>query len=399
MRSPFLRVPGGRPAVLMLLALVAGCRAGNADEEAAPPPLPEVSVARVSVTDWHPSQRFTGRLQARDAVELRPRVGGYIERVLFEEGGRVEAGTPLFRIDARPYRAEVDRLSAERQRARAALELARSNESRAARLLEENAISTEEHDNLATAKRIAEAELAAVEAALDTAELNLEFTTVRAPIAGRLSRALITEGNLVDSSTLLTTLVSDDPIHAYFDADEQSYLEYVRGRSSTDSSSGADAGPSVRVGLINEEGYPHAGRLDFIDNQVDPVSGTIRGRAVLDNADGFFTPGLFVRLELEGPESRQVALVDERAVGTDLDRKFVLVLDEQNVAQYRQVEIGPQVDDLRVILDGLGEGDRVIVNGLQRVRPGMPVAPLKVAMSRSDREPLANVAANSPGKQ
>lgn len=380
-------------AGILVLALLGGCRAGNADMEAMTPPAPEVSVAEVAVSEWHASQQFTGRLQAKDTVEVRPRVGGYVEAVLFEEGGRAEAGAPLFQIDPRPYRAEVARLTAERERARAELELARSNEERAVRLLAENAISKEEHDNLVTARSISQARLGAVQAALDTAELNLGFTTVTAPIAGRLSRALITEGNLVDSSTLLTTLVSDDPIHAYFDADEQSYLDYVRGRAGR-GEAGEDK-PAVRVGLINEEGYPHEGALDFIDNRVDPVSGTIRGRAVLDNADGFFTPGLFVRLQLVSPESRQVALVDDRAIGTDLDRKFVLVLDEQNVAQYRQVETGPLVDEMRVILSGLQEGEVVIVNGLQRVRPGMPVAPARVAMSRSAREPVATAAADS----
>lgn len=394
---PRFRTRGAIPGILVLLALVTGCRAGNADQAAAPPPAPEVSVAEVAVSDWHASQQFTGRLRAKDTVELRPRVGGYVEAVLFEEGSPVEAGTPLFQIDPRPYRAEVVRLTAERARARAELTLARSNEARAVRLLAENAISTEEHDNLATAQSIAGARLGAVEAALDTAELNLEFTTVRAPIAGRLSRALITEGNLVDGSTLLTTLVSDDPIHAYFDADEQSYLDYVHSRPGLgEETAGKPAEkPAVRVGLINEEGYPHEGVLDFIDNRVDPVSGTIRGRAVLDNTDGYFTPGLFVRLQLVSPESRQVALVDDRAIGTDLDRKFVLVVDEQNVAQYRQVETGPLVDDLRVILSGLEEGEVVIVNGLQRVRPGMPVAPARVAMSRTAREPFATAAADS----
>jgi RND family efflux transporter MFP subunit len=380
-------------AGILVLALLGGCRAGNADMDAMTPPAPEVSVAEVAVSEWHASQQFTGRLQAKDTVEVRPRVGGYVEAVLFEEGGRAEAGAPLFQIDPRPYRAEVARLTAERERARAELELARSNEERAVRLLAENAISKEEHDNLVTARSISQARLDAVQAALDTAELNLGFTTVTAPIASRLSRALITEGNLVDGSTLLTTLVSDDPIHAYFDADEQSYLDYVRGRAGR-GEAGED-NPAVRVGLINEEGYPHEGALDFIDNRVDPVSGTIRGRAVLDNADGFFTPGLFVRLQLVSPESRQVALVDDRAIGTDLDRKFVLVLDEQNVAQYRQVETGPLVDEMRVILSGLHEGDVVIVNGLQRVRPGMPVAPARVAMSRSAREPVATAAADS----
>jgi RND family efflux transporter MFP subunit len=380
-------LPGLLAGLVVLPALLGGCQRGTANDLAAAPPAPEVSVASVLIRDWSESREFTGRLQAVDSVEVRPRVGGYVEALHFSEGSEVAKGTPLFQIDPRPYRAEVQRLRAESERARAELELAVSNEARAARLLEENAISREEYDSLKTAQRIADAELGAVEAALDTAELNLEFTTVRAPISGRVSRAHITAGNLVDSSTLLTTLVSDDPIHAYFDADEQSFLEYIHAHPAGLGDDDADLQrPAVYVGLINEAGYPHTGRLDFIDNHIDPLSGTIRGRAVLSNPEGFFTPGLFVRLQLVSPTNQPVAMVDDRAIGTDLDRKFVLVVDEQNVAQYRQVETGPIVGQLRVIRSGLDSGDVVIVNGLQRVRPGMQVAPVTVAMNRDLRE-------------
>ncbi|MGH8195013.1 MAG: efflux RND transporter periplasmic adaptor subunit [Woeseiaceae bacterium] len=372
-----------RPSLVVLSALfvlLSGCLAGNAEPEQAAPPPPDVSVAKVEVQTIHDWQEFTGRLQAVKSVEVRPRVSGYVESVEFNEGSRVTAGTTLFQIDARPFQAEVERLTAERQRARAELELAITNQERADRLLAENAISREEFDSLTTAKSIAAAELGAVEAALETARLDLEFTTVTAPIDGRVSNALVTAGNLVDSSTLLTTLVSDDPIYAYFHADENSYLDYVDGQ---DPSAARNA--EVHVGLINEVGYPHEGKLDFIDNQVNPDSGTIRGRAVLDNADGRFTPGLFVRLKLVSPKTRRVALIDDRAVGTDLDKKYVLVLDDQNIVQYRGVETGPLVDNLRVITKGLEAGDRVIVNGLQRVRPGVTVAPTQVAMDRDSR--------------
>ncbi len=370
-------------------AALAGCYASNAGPRQGPPPAPEVSVAAVTVEPIHEWQEFTGRLQAVESVELRPRVSGYVESVGFNEGSRVEAGDVLFRIDARPFQAEVDRLTAEHERAAAQLALATSNRERAVRLLEENAISREEFDSLSTAEAIAAAGLASVEAALEAARLDLAFTTVEAPIDGRASNALVTAGNLVDSSTLLTTLVSDAPIYAYFYADEHSYLRFMEGQDPA-----AARNAKVYVGLINEEGYPHEGRLDFLDNRVDSESGTIRGRAVLPNADGRFTPGLFVRLKLVSPDIQDVALVDERAIGTDLSQKYVLVLDEQNVAQYRAVETGPLVDELRVITSGLEGGERVIVNGLQRVRPGATVAPTMVAMDRGARE-LERLAADA----
>lgn len=386
MYSSNIRLP--LAPLALVFALLAGCDASNANTDQAAPPPPQVSVARVAVKPIHEWQEFTGRLQAVKSVDVRPRVSGYVDAVHFHEGSRVEAGATLFTIDARPFRAEVERLTAERERARAELELAITNQERASRLLEENAISREEFDGLTTGRAIAAAELGAVEAALETARLNLEFTTVEAPIDGRVSNALVTAGNLVDSSTLLTTLVSDDPIYAYFDADEHSYLEYIEGQ---DPAAARDA--SVYVGLINESGYPHEGRLDFLDNRVNPQSGTIRGRAVLDNAEGRFTPGLFVRLKLVSPRVRTVALVDDRAIGTDLARKYVLVLDDQNIAQYRGVETGSLIDNLRVVTKGLEAGDRVIVNGLQRVRPGVTVAPTQVAMDRNSRT-LERLAAN-----
>ncbi len=376
-----------------LLLMAAGCGQSRAGEEQAAPPPPQVSVARVAVRPLHEWQEFTGRLAAVKAVDVRPRVSGYIESVAFSEGSRVEAGEILFRIDPRPFKAEVERLEAERQRAKAQLELATTNEQRAKRLLAENAIAREEYESLTTARAIAAADVGAVDAALDAARLDLAFTTVEAPISGRVSNALVTAGNLVDSSTLLTTLVSDDPIYAYFNADEQSYLEYIEGQDPA-----AVRNAQVYVGLINETGYPHEGRLDFLDNRIDPRSGTIRGRAVLDNADGRFTPGLFVRLKLVSPAVSDVALVDDRAVGTDLDQKYVLVVDDRNVAQYRGVETGPLVDDLRVVTKGLEAGDRVIVNGLQRVRPGAPVAPMQVAMQRGSRE-LDRLAVNAAAGQ
>ena len=353
--------------VLAAIVTITGCTAGGA-EQAEPPPPPAVTAARVVLQDLKDWADFTGRLEAASLVEVRPRVGGYVESVHFEEGGRVEQGQLLFLIDPRPFEAEVARLSAERERARAELEVARSYRDRAERLLAQKATSREEFERLAADAAVAEAMLASVEAALEAAQLDLSYTRVTAPISGRVSRALVKPGNLVDSATLLTTVVTDDPIHAYFDIDEHTYLELIRGAD------GDPAGLTALVGLANEEGYPHVARLDFVDNHVDPDQGTIRARAVLSNDDGRFTPGLFARIRVVGERTYRAALVEERAIGTDLDRKYVLVVDENGIAQYRPVTLGRSIDGLRVVKSGLSVGDRVIVNGLARVRPGMAVA-------------------------
>lgn len=357
-------------------ALLSGCTAGEAKNAAAVAPAPQVTTAEVAVRELREWADFTGRLEAVDSVEIRARVGGYVESVNFAEGGRVERGDLLFQIDPRPFKAEVDRLTAERERAKAERELAHSYSDRGERLLARNATSREEYEQVAADASVAEAKLAAVQAALEVAQLNLSFTHVTAPIAGRVSRKIVTAGNLVDSSTLLTTLVSDDRVYVYFDVDEHAYLQHVSARGA--------AGEPVEayVGLINEDGYPHAATLDFVDNQVDPAHGTIRARAVLDNADGRFTPGLFARLKLVSPQHYRAALVDDRAIGTDLGRKFVFVVDDKNVVQYRPIETGRAVEGLRVVKSGLDSGDVVIVNGLQRVRPGVTVAPTQVAMER-----------------
>jgi multidrug efflux system membrane fusion protein len=358
--------------VVLSLALAA-CTVGEADSPPPAPPAPEVTTAEVVVHALNDWADFTGRLEAVENVEIRPRVGGYVESVHFVEGGRVAAGDLLYQIDPRPFKAEVDRLAAERERAVAQLDLAKSYRDRAERLLARNATSQEEFERNAADASIAAAQLASIDAALEAAELNLSFTRVTAPIRGRVSRTNVTAGNLVDASVVLTTVVSDEAVYAYFDVDEHTYLEHVRDPN--------DAGQSiVHVGLINEEGHPHTARLDFVDNQVDPNHGTIRARAVLDNRDGQFTPGLFARMKLVSPTQSSVALVDDRAIGTDLGKRFVFVVDEQGVVQYRSIETGRLVEGLRVVNGGLAAGDVVIVNGLQRVRPGVTVGQTRVAM-------------------
>jgi multidrug efflux system membrane fusion protein len=359
--------------LVLPLALV-GCAVGEAGNPPPAPPAPQVTTAEVAVRELNDWADFTGRLEAVDSVEIRPRVGGYVESVHFAEGGRVAAGELLYQIDPRPYKAEVDRLRAERERARAQLKLAESYRERAERLLERNAISEEEAERNAADASVAAAQLASIGAALEAAELNLSFTRVTAPIAGHVSRAIVTAGNLVDASVVLTTIVSDDEVYAYFDVDEQTYLDHIQQANAAEDS-------VVQVGLINEEGYPHSARLDFVDNQIDPQHGTIRARAILDNSAGQFTPGLFARMKLVSPNRHRAALVDDRAIGTDLGKRFVFVVDEQGVVQYRPVETGRLVAGLRIVNEGLAAGDVVIVNGLQRVRPGVSVAQTRVAMS------------------
>lgn len=318
---------------------------------------------------------FTGRVAAVDSLEIRSRVSGYIQSIGFKDGELVKKGQLLFQIDPRPFQAEVDRLQAELARTRATVERANSELARAQRLHDANAIANEERDRRASFAQESAAQVAAVEAALRAAELNLEFTQVTSPINGRVSRAIVTEGNLVSSgpgeATLLTTVVSIDPVYAYFDADEQVYLKYA-GRKSPDR--GVER--RIRMALANEAGYPHEGRLDFLDNQLDGTTGTIRGRAVFRNRDGRLTPGLFVRLRLAGTGSSKGLLIQDRAVGTDLSKKFVYVVSSGNKAEYRPVTLGPIVDGLRVVRTGLTAGEPVVVNGLQRIRPGMAVQPL-----------------------
>jgi multidrug efflux system membrane fusion protein len=366
-------------APLALISLLAACVKTAA--QPAPPPPPQVTVANVierDVTEW---DEFTGRLQAVDSVEVRPRVSGYVSAVRFSEGAMVRRGDLLFQIDPRPFQAEVDRLRAELARAKATVQRANSEFERAERLRNADAISSEDHDRRASFAQESAAQVAAVEAALRAAELNLEFTQVTSPISGRVSRAIVTEGNLVSSgpgeATLLTTVVSLDPVYAYFDADEQIYLKYTTG-GDTRSRSSIDR--RIRMALANEDGFPREGRLDFLDNQLDNETGTIRARAVFDNKDGRLTPGLFVRLRLAGTGTYHGLLIQDRAVGTDLSKKFVYVVTPKSEIEYRTVTLGPLVNGLRVVRSGLKVGEPVVVNGLQRIRPGAPVTPVVVPM-------------------
>jgi multidrug efflux system membrane fusion protein len=348
--------------------------ASHAQTSSAPPP-PTVTVAQTLVRTVSDADEFTGRLQAIDTIQLRPRVSGYVDRVLFTEGAMVKKGQLLFQIDPRPYQAEVDRLQANLGQARAELALASANAARAQKLLDQHAVSREEADRMSTASQSAKGQVAADSAALEAAQLNREFTEVRAPIDGRVSNALITAGNLVTPSDVLTSVVSVNPVYAYFDVDEHSYLKLDRIRRAH------GAAPQIAMALADESGFPHSGRIDFVDNQLSAASGTIRLRAVFDNSDGSFTPGLYVHMQLRSESRQPRALIDDRAVGTDLGNKFVYVLDKDRKVDYRKITTGPLIDGLRVVTDGLSSSDVIVVNGLQHVRPGMEVNPTKVAMA------------------
>jgi multidrug efflux system membrane fusion protein len=377
-RKTSLSVLLGGAALAAILLFSSAGHSRSKPHAAAGAPLPEVTVAEVIHRPLREWQEFSGRLQAVNTVEIHPRVSGFIDRVAFTDGARVKKGQLLFQIDPRPFQAEVERLVAERTRSVSDLELAKANRARAERLISAHAISREEYERQVAAEASAQGALGSIDASLQEARLNREFTEVRAPIDGHVSRAIITAGNLVTSASLLTTLVSDDPVYVYFDADEQTYLRYAKAKHEQPRANGA---ADIYIGLADEDGYPHAGQLDFIDNQVDAATGTIRARAALANPDGRYTPGLFARVRLIGGEDRDSVLIEDRAVGTDLSKKFVLTLTHDNRIEYRLVELGPEINGLRVVTHGLAPNELIVVNGLQHVRPGQTVAATRVAMS------------------
>jgi RND family efflux transporter MFP subunit len=287
-------------------------------------------------------------------------------------------------IDQRPYRADLLKAEAELARAVARAELSTTDVVRSEKLLGLKAVSREEYDQRLNAQRESQANVEAARAAVTTAKLNLEFTRITSPIGGRVSRAAVTAGNLVTGGStqaaLLTTVVSIDPIYVTFEGDEQVYLKYTELARRGDRPSSRDSANPVLMALANEQGFPHTGAMTFVDNQVDSRTGTIRARASFDNKDGYLTPGLFARVKLLGHSSQKLVLVDDRAVGTDQSQKFVYVVDGDNKVAYRSVKVGRLTDGLRIVTDGLQPGENVIVNGLQRVHPGVVVAPEKVAM-------------------
>ncbi|HSD15803.1 MAG TPA: efflux RND transporter periplasmic adaptor subunit [Thermomonas sp.] len=369
---------------VLAAAVLAACSSQAAP--AGPPQAPQVSVATVLSEPVQRWDEFTGRVSAVDAVDLRPRVSGYVQRVAFAEGQEVRKGDLLFVIDPRPYRASLEQAQAQLERARSEASLAAAQDARALTLLEAQAISREDFESRRAASRQGNAEVRAAEAAVAAARLDLQFTEVRSPIDGRAGRLLVTVGNLATAdATLLTTLVSQDPVYVDFEADERAWLRYGQQAGDADGERAVVRNP-VQVGLASEDGFPHGGIVSSVDNQVDAGTGTIRARALVPNPERLLMPGLFARVRLAGSGTTQALLVDDKAVMTDQDRKYLYVLGAGNTAERRDVTLGPLVEGLRVVDTGLKRGDRVLVNGLQKVfMPGMPVAPVTVAMRAPDR--------------
>lgn len=359
--------------------LLAGCNDKSVTVSMAPPEVSAAQVVVNPVTQW---DEYSGRIEAIQSVELRPRVSGYLESVNYREGQEVKQGDVLFTIDARNYRAELARANAQLARATSVAVQSRNEAHRAKVLVAQHAISTELWEQRNAADKAAQADMMAAQAAVDTAKLNLEWTQVRAPIVGRAGRALVTKGNLVTAdgaASVLTTLVSQDKMYAYLDIDENAFLRYTQ-RARTDLG-GNSAKIPVQVGLSNEEGFFHTGEVDFLDNRVERSSGTLRVRAILDNKDRFLTPGLFARVRLQGGRIPDAVLIDNKALLTDQDRKYVYVVDKDGKAQRRDVIPGREAEGLRIIEKGLVAGDRVIIEGYQKVfMPGMPVNAREVPM-------------------
>ncbi|MGH7526648.1 MAG: efflux RND transporter periplasmic adaptor subunit [Gemmatimonadales bacterium] len=374
---------------------LAGCGA----DLPAPPPPPEVTVAEVRAEELAEWDEYQGEFEAVDAVEIRPRVSGYLDRVAFTEGKEVRKGDVLFEIDPQPYQATLDQRQADLTRARARLSLTERDAERSERLVASQAISQEEMDTRLTLVSEARAAVAAAEAAVRAAELDLGYTKVRSPVDGRASRAEVTEGNLVTGgpagSTLLTTVVSLDPIYVYFEGDESAYLRYAHLDRTGERVSSRRAANPVQIGLSDEEGFPHRGRMDFVDNRLDRETGTIRARAVVPNRDRLFTPGMFARVRLIGSGMRRVTVIPEVAVSTDQDRKFVFVFNpDSSIVAYRPVTLGRQVEgQRRIIREGLKPGEQVVVNGFARIRPGVRV---KATLARPDSVAGADSAAAAP---
>ncbi len=372
--------------------LLSACGQQKPAQNAQPPPLKVsfVHPAQKEIIEW---DEYTGRLQSPEAVEIRPRVSGYLQSINFKDGQMVKKGDLLFVIDPRPYQAEVDRAQAQLAQARAQAQLAVTNLNRSKELQQKQVIAQQELDNRANDYKGAEAAIGSAEASLAKATLNLEFTHVTSPIDGRVSRYTVSIGNLVNDSTLLTTVVSLDPLYTYFQVDEQSFLRYAnlpdsmkKAGPTDDVSPASAAGMRVEMKVGSEDGFPHAGQLDFVDNRVDAATSTVELRGVFPNADLKLTPGLFARVRIPARETYTAILVPDDAIGTNQSSRFVFTISPDNKAHVQQVELGPITEgNMRVIRKGVKPEDRVIVSGLLQVRPDAPVQPEEAAPSPSPK--------------
>jgi multidrug efflux system membrane fusion protein len=373
----------------LVIAGAAACGGGEGGPPGGQLPPAGVGVAEVVVKEIVEWDDFTGRIQAVNTVQVQPRITGYINEVHFDEGAIVEAGDLLFTIDDREYRAAVASRRADVVRAETRVELAQQDAARSEKLAEARAVSVEELERSRGEVKQANADVRAARAALDQAELNLEFTRITAPISGRVGEALIKSGNLVSpQGSILTTVVSIDPIHVVFEGDENIYLKYQAKAIAGERPSSRDVRNPVQVGLATGSDFPFRGEMDFVDNQIDPETGTIQGRALISNPDGFLIPGLFARVRLLGSGAHQAVLIHEAAVLTDQDRKYVYVVNDDNQAIRRDVRLGRETEGLRVVDEGLEPGERIVVNGVRKVFfSGAPLAPTVVDMN----QPMADI--------
>jgi multidrug efflux system membrane fusion protein len=374
----------------LLGLLAAGCQKQNSSEAAGPPP-PAVTVAQPISREVVERDEYQGWVEAVDTVSVRARVNGYLDSIHFKDGADVEKGQLLFVIDPRPYQADLDRAEADLAQAQTRFDLASNDMARAERLLKAKAISEEDADSRAKAERTAAAAIQSAQASVEIAELNMEYTQIKAPISGRIGRKMITEGNLVNGvlgqSTVLANIVALDPIYCRFDADEQSILKYQQlSRENSPENLRGGKWP-CEMQLANETNFPHKGVLDFVDNQVDADTGTMRVRAVFSNPGRVLQPGFFARIRVPGSAPYPALLIPDLAIGSDQDQKFIFVVDGQNKVQYVPVKLGPLIDGARVIREGLHSNDWVVVNGLMSVRPGAPVTPTRTGAAAVAKTP------------
>jgi len=366
-------------AALLCLASVALAACGQAPPQAAPPP-PAVTVAQPTKQNVIDYDEYVGRFVAVDMVEVRARVSGYLEKIAFQDGQLVKQGDLLFTVDRRPFETTLAQTKATLAQARANQAFAESDLARGSQLVRDKTITEQSFDQRTQAKRVAEASVAAQEAAVRQAELDLQFTELKAPVAGRIGDRRVSPGNLVTggtggNTTLLATIVSIDPIRFEFTFDEASYLRYERLASGGPDAAARGKGVKVTLRLIDEPDFAHEGTVDFVDNVIDRSSGTIRGRAQMPNPRGLFTPGMFARVRVPASLPYDAVLVPDVAIASEQVRKYVMVVGPDNTATQKYVTLGQLVNNLRVIKDGLSADDTVIVNGLSRIRPGVKVAP------------------------
>ena len=387
-----------RKMIGIAAALLVAC-GGNGQQQMPPPDVNVAAVVKKSVTEW---DEYSGHVEAIESAEIRPRVGGHLQAINYAEGSMVEKGQLLFTIDSREYKASADAAAADASRAEARVALADQELKRAETLIGERAISQGELDQRRMEAQQARADVLAARANFARANLDLGFTYIRAPFKGRAGEAKIKPGNLVTpNETLLTTLVSVDPVYVTFTGDERAFLRYQEVVRAGNAESPRDGGTPVLVGLANEDGFPHKGQVDFVDNALNPATGTIRARAIVQNPENRFTPGLFARVRLLGETLASALLINEQAVLTDQDRRYVYIVGEKNAAERRDVTLGAPVEGLRIVESGLKPGDKVIVNGMRKIFfPGQPVKPHDVPMDQPNLPvpaPDAKQAQKAPG--